>query len=1036
MAKQIKTIQQFDGGFVDFSDGRDIQDKEAIEAKNVSVRNVGRISLLGQSSANTDIDTLGNNVGMSSNDTFFTFSTDININAATGGEDWIAFVDKTSSNLYLHNISTETPTWTNVDVDTFIGIEGSVYYNASGSSLNNDCGYYFVDGILRVCNTETIKTLAPSITNGCDSLWVGYINKAFLSGSGTHAITADHLGCYPAELISPYVPVDVGGGAYDEGTFARMLNFESAPSGIITISAVNPSENVGMFHLNATIERGKGDGTLKLQGRKIYASFTFDGVQETLPTYIDMIKSTDLPAALTSSELGYEVNTVAVIEYGAGAIVLERDVRVEDESNSNYLIWDNSGTVRVIDQNNTTQTLTYGSIEDNMYNITSIEGDATTVTVETEHDHHLAVDDVVAITATGYDITEATVVTASGNNFTYSDTSNAADPASGTVTTTRCQLTGVIGWVDSGYCSITESLGVVEDIGVAAVGSGYTGANGDTYTYSDAITISGNSGFEATVELDDGMVNKVTVISSGGIGYETTPEVSLNSSTITSGSGAELSAVMSGYLNTESFCTQNNGSWNAGDISSGTAVIFDPPGELEERDENLGIQFTLGCLPYDATHIISPESGGNRITHVNLYTNKYEDDTGTIPEMEDFAYITSFDLINGHKNKDGTFQEWLDTTDTTNTYTFSNFFGSMFSDNYQGRTGLFPDTQSLKCRWETATVLNRIVYAGNVIMYDKGSLKKFPDRVLKSVPNCFDTFAEYDTLDVVVDDGDDIVLLENYGGKLLQFKKETLYVIDVTSQPEFLAGSFKYRGIPNKAAAKKTDFGVVFANNYGAFLFNGADIKQLVQGKIEAYWDSWYSDDVAVTFDPFRNYAIFKKSGSSDFLLHDFLTSSWVKGDGVRMQNGTTSDWFINNGEMTYMNYAVDGGTSSIAPYSWSDTCEVVDGTDNCIWVSKEFSFDTPLTDTRIHNIKITYKAQSTANMKAVLIYQDGDAETTVDLGSFGSSAEWQTQQFNISPSVTCKTARIKIEQYNGALPNKGFEINDIAFIFRSKRIK
>lgn len=41
MPKQIKTLEEFDGGFVDFSDARDINDKDAEEVLNFAVRNVG-----------------------------------------------------------------------------------------------------------------------------------------------------------------------------------------------------------------------------------------------------------------------------------------------------------------------------------------------------------------------------------------------------------------------------------------------------------------------------------------------------------------------------------------------------------------------------------------------------------------------------------------------------------------------------------------------------------------------------------------------------------------------------------------------------------------------------------------------------------------------------------------------------------------------------------------------------------------------------------------------------------------------------------
>jgi hypothetical protein len=260
------------------------------------------------------------------------------------------------------------------------------------------------------------------------------------------------------------------------------------------------------------------------------------------------------------------------------------------------------------------------------------------------------------------------------------------------------------------------------------------------------------------------------------------------------------------------------------------------------------------------------------------------------------AHFCSFDLVSGFKKSDGSYTGWVaDNTLASGTHadqytTYTNYIGSLSADNYQGRTGLFPDTISTGARWLDAVVVNRRVYAGNVFCKDEtGSYKAYPDKILKSIPNSFDVFPFYDSLDVTVDDGDEITGLETWGGKLLQFKKEAMYLIDITSQPEFLAATFRYRGIQNKYAKTKTDNGIAFANANGVFLFNGEVVERLSKGKIELDWQSYFSTNIQLGFSPQNGLLIITKGGSNDFWIYDTSGKSWTKGAGNRCDDGNKS---------------------------------------------------------------------------------------------------------------------------------------------------
>ena len=972
MPKQITTIKEFDGGLNTYSGTRDISEKECSSIQGFSVRKIGELLPLGGFailSDSTVIDIIAADIATGSSAvTFdngaeiFIFTTDHTRDNTEASDKWLVFCDKTDGKLYFHAATSSPLAWEYLDPDNigeFKGIDGKLT-NANMTAYDaRDASYYFVDGNLRICDPNYNNATYvgdQSSSHGASSLWFGHIDRDYLGG----VVSPNHWHCLPASLQDPIV----GSGATTN--FYNTLSFATGSGG--------PDVELGQFGLNVDIERNKGDGTLQFKGRKLYVTYTYDGVQESLPKPIGTIAESNLPDAPTNASLGYEQVVATDVDYGEENIPLTDDVR---DLPAPYKSWDTAGTVLVTDDVGFVQTLTYTAIVDGTAEL--------------------------------------------GNN-------NAST------------LTGVSGWVDNGSCDINY---VVDIIQITNPGSGYSSVPTITIAApTDGVTATANA------VLTSGEVSSI-VITNHGSGYDSPPAI-----TFSSGAASAIASI-TGRLSTEALCLNNNGDWTASDILSTTTITFDVPGELEERDENLGAMFTLTVKPHDysdgsnwGTSILDPKEGGNRVTHVNLYSNKYEDDLATIAQVEDMAFMCSFDLVNGYKKRDGSYNAWVsdDTlssgnhTDQKSTYT--EFIGSLLDDNYQSRTGMFPDTQAMDCRWLDAVVVNRRVYAGNVMTRDEtGSYKSFPDKVLKSIPNSFDSFPFYDALDVVVDDGDEIVGLDSWGGKLLQFKKETLYLIDISTEPEFLAATFRYRGIPNKSAKIKTDAGVAFANANGVFLFNGESIEKLSKAKIDDDWQDYYSETICLGFQPKNGLILITNKDTAIFWLYDPMTKSWTKGSGNRHTDNDKSRFFIYNDEVTQAAAADD---NSIEFYSYTDTYDASTMGDNSDeWTSREMDFNNPAGDSFVYNVKMTYKANNSTNVEVQFIGNNGSAEDTYDTNYSNGTPLPTTSNVNntveikaTSGAVRCKTFKIQLKESSGAAMEDTFVITDISIVYRDKRIK
>ena len=83
-------------------------------------------------------------------------------------------------------------------------------------------------------------------------------------------------------------------------------------------------------------------------------------------------------------------------------------------------------------------------------------------------------------------------------------------------------------------------------------------------------------------------------------------------------------------------------------------------------------------------------------------------------------------------------------------------------------------------------------------------------------------------MEVVTADGDEIVVLEEFADRLLQFKKGKMQLINIAQEP-FLESSHEHKGVLIPSAVCKTDFGVAWVNRFGCYLYDGEKVTNLLE---------------------------------------------------------------------------------------------------------------------------------------------------------------------------------------------------------------
>ena len=461
-----------------------------------------------------------------------------------------------------------------------------------------------------------------------------------------------------------------------------------------------------------------------------------------------------------------------------------------------------------------------------------------------------------------------------------------------------------------------------------------------------------------------------------------------------------------------------------------------------------------------------------RITGINLYMRE-----ATTITKESWFLQAHFDLIKGvgiayPNGVDNDFVYESSLAESQCTIPKEQVIEPNLVDSYQLVAGMEPDEKSIISKYNTAVVVNRVVYIGGLeVEYEDGKTEVMGDAMIKSPVNKFDLFPLSRIIEVSVRDGDSIVKLEEYADRILQFKKHKMHLVNVSQEVEFLEDTFMHKGVSTPAAVCKTDFGVAWVNKHGCYLYDGNRVNNLLEkgGRrliSDAEWVSFVtekdeSDDnpggSMIGYIPKKRQLIVVKDGhentdSGDIYLFDMITQSWSFGDSklvgtagsVERKTNFVNDW---NGDLVHLNDEANGSV-----FKWDDGA---DADKNASLITKDIDFGQPSVRKKIYKVYLTYKGNGahvqvhygvnglrpTSTFFPITSGTDGSTTgtgaTAKCIAYDAGTTDWLKAELKPGSSVNnISSIMLKISGDGTNAIASDFEINDISIVYRLKNIK
>jgi len=358
-------------------------------------------------------------------------------------------------------------------------------------------------------------------------------------------------------------------------------------------------------------------------------------------------------------------------------------------------------------------------------------------------------------------------------------------------------------------------------------------------------------------------------------------------------------------------------------------------------------------------------------------------------------------------------------------------------DSYESETGVLQenaeDPALLTALFKTGVIANNILYAGNVYQ----NKISYPDRMIKSPIGKYPMLPSTNFIDVATNDGDEITCLKFFKDRLLQFKRNRLYIINTSEEYEYLEDTYENLGVKIESQVTETPHGICWINSKGCYLYDGAKINYLIKDRI-AYknWkdseSSWVVSDkynasiaylknedkllifpstesfkeinsgmdwkvknkwgqLELTKD--KSYSYYKKIGYQ----YDFNTNSWNNITNVGTNDDRNEDVhknldatpFLGKHKLPYPNYRM----SNFQYDENNNVCFLASGDNGinyCVWndspdntfnnnerdfrvITKDYDFNSPGVNKKIYKIYVTFKSTIIESNKLIKHKQNQD---------------------------------------------------------------
>ena len=346
-------------------------------------------------------------------------------------------------------------------------------------------------------------------------------------------------------------------------------------------------------------------------------------------------------------------------------------------------------------------------------------------------------------------------------------------------------------------------------------------------------------------------------------------------------------------------------------------------------------------------------------------------------------------------------------------------------------------------KWRDATVANNRVFVCNVRMADKSkgenkieghanqaSLIHFPDKIMYSMPHRYDTFPEFNFIEAAKGDADSYMAIESYADRLLAFKRKSMDIINISGDPHnwFLEDTKNFMGVEHHAAVYKTQHGIVWVNSNGLYLYNGSQIVDLTENKIDDNtWYTFISINSIILYDEVKSmvYVIKNCVSDGDAYMIDLKRNNFTYLKDFAQDN-ITNPVSTNISSVGQILVGTDAG-AGVDFYQFHRTEQEVQ---NVQFRTKELDFGIPNKQKKLYAVYITYK--SSQDISSLIYYSINGGVTWVAFSS-GSSATsstiWQKGKWSLTTPVT--SSKFMLELKTGATTATTVWINDISFEYR-----
>ena len=361
------------------------------------------------------------------------------------------------------------------------------------------------------------------------------------------------------------------------------------------------------------------------------------------------------------------------------------------------------------------------------------------------------------------------------------------------------------------------------------------------------------------------------------------------------------------------------------------------------------------------------------------------------------------------------------------TYETINGYESSIFSNALGDQGEF---------WKDSTIANNRAFICNVTMKDESSgrtkleatVKNYADRIMYSMPNRFDTFPSFNFIEAAKGDADYYTAMESFADRILAYKQYSLDIINVSSPSDtnwFLEDSKNYMGVEFHGAVAKTQYGIVWVNKQGLYFYDGSQIRDLSENKIDD--DTWYS------FVTVNSMVIYDEATSLVYVIKNCASD----GDAYVCD--------LKKGNFTFLKDFTHDGITNVVHTNFSDSTNALVGTDagsstrfyklyrdfqsvaNVSFQTKDFDFGNASRVKKVYAVYVTYKSDGALTGYFTLEEDDGTSHALS--GTVATNAtNYATVKLTPSSPVTCNKISVKLDTSSNS---RSVEINDISIEYR-----